>query len=189
MQRDPVREWREQYARCCLRVDFEPLPGTTFHASVKPIFPELRIIRAASSPGFVFRDEDLLRDGNDSFELLIAQSRTNLRQASGTRYTAWLRRRDDDAGSARPARRLTRAVRVTWRCWFHPKNGTHAAAVPTTRLCNTIGSNSDALKLLRGYIRSLESSALASSVEGRVIVRRHMLDLAGHRRNSPPVHW
>jgi AmiR/NasT family two-component response regulator len=61
MQRDPVREWREQYARCCLRVDFEPLPGTTFHASVKPIFPDLGIIRTASSPGFVFRDEDLLR--------------------------------------------------------------------------------------------------------------------------------
>jgi AraC-like DNA-binding protein len=40
-----------------------------------------------------------------------------------------------------------------------------------------IGSNSDVLKLLRGYIRSLESSALATSVEGREIVRRHMLDL------------
>jgi AraC-like DNA-binding protein len=25
MQPDPIREWREQYARRCLRVDFEPL--------------------------------------------------------------------------------------------------------------------------------------------------------------------
>ena len=74
-QRDPVREWREQYARCCLDVDFEPSPGTTFHASVKPIFPELRIIRAALSPGLAFRDEKLLRDGDNSFGFIIAQSR------------------------------------------------------------------------------------------------------------------
>ena len=77
-QRDPVREWREQYARCCLRVDFEPLPGTTFHASVKPILPELRIIRAALSPGLVFRDEDLLKDGDNSFGFIIAGRRNLL---------------------------------------------------------------------------------------------------------------
>ena len=64
MQADPIREWREQYARRCLRVDFEPLADTPFHASVKPIFPELRIVRAALSPGFLFRDDDLLRDGD-----------------------------------------------------------------------------------------------------------------------------
>ena len=73
-QRDPVREWREQYARCCLRVDFEPSPGTKFHASVKPILPELRIIRAALSPGLVFRDEDLLKDGDNSLGFIIARS-------------------------------------------------------------------------------------------------------------------
>jgi hypothetical protein len=42
----PILEWRE-YARRCLRVDFEPLAGAIFHSSVKPIFPELRIVRAA----------------------------------------------------------------------------------------------------------------------------------------------
>jgi hypothetical protein len=74
-QPDPIREWREQYARCCLKVDFEPLPGSTFQASVKPIFPELRIIRATLSPGFLFRDEGLLRDGDDSIGFVIARSR------------------------------------------------------------------------------------------------------------------
>jgi hypothetical protein len=72
VQRDPVREWRE-HARCCLRIDFEPLPGTTFHASVKLILPELRIVRTLS-PGLGFRDEDLLKDGDDSFGFIIAQS-------------------------------------------------------------------------------------------------------------------
>ena len=44
-------------------------------------------------------------------------------------------------------------------------------------LMQHIDSNSDVLKLLRGYIKSLERSALATSVKGREIVRRHMLDL------------
>src|SRR5215831_9450671 len=75
VQRDPILEWRERYARCCLTVDFEPLPGATFCASVKPIFPELRTAQAALSAGFLFRDDDLLRDGNDSLEVIVAQSR------------------------------------------------------------------------------------------------------------------
>ena len=56
MRADSIREWREQYARCCLAVDFEPSAGTTFGASIKPIFPELRTARAALSAGFLFRD-------------------------------------------------------------------------------------------------------------------------------------
>jgi hypothetical protein len=53
-QPDPIREWREQYARHHLRVDFEPLLGSTFRASVMSIFPELRIVRATLSPVFSF---------------------------------------------------------------------------------------------------------------------------------------
>jgi hypothetical protein len=73
-QLDPIREWREQYARRYLRVDFEPLPGSTFRASVKPIFPELRIVRATLSPGFLFRDDNLLRDDDDRIGFVVAQS-------------------------------------------------------------------------------------------------------------------
>jgi hypothetical protein len=60
---------------CCLKIDFEPLPDSTFHASVKPIIPEPRIIRATLSSGFLFRDEDLLRDGDDSIGFVRAQTR------------------------------------------------------------------------------------------------------------------
>src|SRR5215831_12914066 len=72
MQPRPIREWRERYARRCLRVDFEPLADSTFHASVSPIFPELRIVRAALSPGFLFRDDDLIRDGDDRIAFVVA---------------------------------------------------------------------------------------------------------------------
>ena len=74
MHGDPIGTWREQYARCCINVDFEPLSDVTFRASVKPIFTEPHMAQVAFSPGFVFRDEDLIRDGNDSIGLIIAQS-------------------------------------------------------------------------------------------------------------------
>ena len=52
------------------------------------------------------------------------------------------------------------------------------AAVPDDALMQQLSAPIlGVLKLLRGYIRSLESSALTTSVEGREIVRRHMLDL------------
>jgi AraC-like DNA-binding protein len=176
VQRDPVREWREQYARCCLNVDFEPLPGTTFHASVKPIFPELGIIRTASSSGFVFRDEGLLRDGNDSFELIVAQSQ----ELNITHQGRELRLGPGDA----TIMHASATGRVGSRERFGFLEVLVSSAEWDTRGCRAddalmehIGSNSCVPKLLRGYIRSLESSALATSVEGREIVRRHMLDL------------
>jgi hypothetical protein len=74
-KRDPIHEWREQYARCCLHLDFKPLDDVPFRASVTPIFTELSIVRTRLCPGFVFRDEDLVRDGDNNFGFLIAQSR------------------------------------------------------------------------------------------------------------------
>jgi AraC-like DNA-binding protein len=176
MQPDLIREWREHFARRCLKVDFEPLPGTTFHASVKPIFPELGIIRTASSPGFVFRDEDLLRDGNDSFELIVAQSQELIIARQGRE----MRLGPGDA----TIMQASATGRVGSRERFGFLEALVSSAESDIRGCRAddalmhhIGSNSDVLKLLHGYIRSLERSALATSVEGREIVRRHMLDL------------
>ena len=74
MQRDPFREWREQYARCCLNVDFEPMPGTTFHASVKPIFPELEIVGTGSTRVSFFATRICSEMATISFEYIVAQS-------------------------------------------------------------------------------------------------------------------
>ena len=176
-QRDPVREWREQYARCCLDVDFEPSPNATFYASVKPIFPELHVARAALSPGFLFRDEDMLRDGNDSFEFIVAQSgELNIAQQGRE-----IRLGPGDA----TIMQASATGRVGSRERFGFLEVLVSSAEWDTRGCcaddalmQHIGSNSGVLKLLRGYIRSLERMALATSVEGREMVRRHMLDLA-----------
>jgi hypothetical protein len=75
VERDPVRDWREQYGRCCHHLDFEPLPDKPFHYAVKPIFDEPRIVRTTLSPGFIFRDQELVRDCDDSVSLVISSSR------------------------------------------------------------------------------------------------------------------
>jgi hypothetical protein len=80
-QWEPILEWREQYAKRYLKVDFEPLAGANFRASVKSIFPELRIVRAAPSPGFLFRDDDLIRDGDDSIGFVVAAISKNRHRA------------------------------------------------------------------------------------------------------------
>jgi hypothetical protein len=74
VKRDPIREWREQYARRVLNIDFKPVSDAPFHASFIPIFEDLRIARTALSAGITFRDEELVRDGDDSFWLMISQS-------------------------------------------------------------------------------------------------------------------
>jgi hypothetical protein len=74
VQYKSIREWREQYARRILNIDFKPLSDSPFRASVVPIFDDLRIMRTAINPGVTFRDEELVRDGDDSYWLMIAQS-------------------------------------------------------------------------------------------------------------------
>ena len=73
---DSIREWRERSA--WRRLDFKPPSDWPFRASVIPIFKDLHIARTAISPGLAFRDREMVRDGDDSFWLLISQS-TSLR--------------------------------------------------------------------------------------------------------------
>jgi AraC-like DNA-binding protein len=177
MQRDPVREWREQYARCCLRVDFEPLAGSAFHASVKPIFPELRIVRATLSPGFLFRDDDLLRDGDDSIGFVIARSRELTARHLGRE----LQLAPGDATMML----MSATGGVGWResstlfdMLIPPTEWEARGARSEDVLMQRLWGKSEAMQLLRCYIRSLERSGLAAFGNDHTIVRRHIVDLA-----------
>jgi AraC-like DNA-binding protein len=173
---DPIRAWREQYARRCLNIDFEPLSDAPFHASFEPIFEDLRIARTKLTPGVTFRDEDLVKDGDDAFSLMISQSR-NLEVTHQARD---LRLVYGDATLLH--------VCATGRVGSHQSFGYLTVLIPQPEL-ETRGSRlgdavmqrlprrSEALQLLRGYIRSLEKSRLNGSAEAREIVRRHVIDL------------
>ena len=176
MQPDPIREWREQYARRCLRVDFEPLPGPRFHASVKPIFPELRIVRAALSPGFLFRDEDLLRDDDDRIGFVVAQSgeltaRHLGREVLLARGDATMMLMNATGGVG------WRESSVLFDMLIPPAEWQSRGARPEDLLIQRLWGKSEAMRLLRGYIRSLERSGLTAFGNDHTIVRRHIIDL------------
>jgi hypothetical protein len=58
-----------------LGLDFKPLSDAPFKATVQPIFQDLRIVRAAFSPGITFRDAELIKKDPDiCVAVLIAQS-------------------------------------------------------------------------------------------------------------------
>ena len=176
-QCDPVLEWRKQYARRCLRVDFEPFAGAIFHASVKSIFPELRIVRAALSPGFLFRDDYLIRDGDDSIGFVVAQS--------GQLTARHLGREVQLAPGDATMMLMSATGGIGWRessvlfdMLISPAEWEARGARPEVGLMQRLWGKSEAMQLLRGYVRSLERIGLAASVDNHALIRKHMVDLA-----------
>jgi AraC-like DNA-binding protein len=175
-QRDPIRVWREEYARCCLNLDFEPLTGAPFHFSVTPIFEDLRVVRTRLSPGFVFRDEDLVRDGDDNFGFLISQSR----ELDTTHRGREVQLGFGDATmmqASGPGSAGSRESFGFFEVMIPPAGWDARSARPGDAIMRRLPRRCEALQLLRGYIRSLEKSRLNGSAEAREIVRRHLIDL------------
>jgi AraC-like DNA-binding protein len=175
-QRDPIRVWREEYARCCLNLDFEPLTGAPFHFSVTPIFEDLRVVRTRLSPGFVFRDEDLVRDGDDNFGFLISRSR----ELDTTHQGREVRLGFGDATmmqASGPGSAGSGESFGFFEVMIPPAEWDARSARPGDVIMRLLPQRSEALQLLRGYIRSLEKSRLNGSAETREIVRRHLIDL------------
>jgi len=177
MPRDPIGEWREEYARCCLSLDFEPSEGAPFHASVQPFVGELRMVRTVLSPGVVFRDEDLVRDGDDSFGFLISHSR----DVEATHQGREVKLGPGDATmmqASAPGRIGSGQHFGFFQVMIPPAEWDARGARPDDALMVRLWAKSDAMRLLRGYVRSLVGTRLTSSVDSQAIVRRHVFDLA-----------
>jgi AraC-like DNA-binding protein len=176
-QLDPIRVWREEYARRWLKIDFEPLSDAPFHASFEPILVGMRIVRAAFSPGVTFRDEEMVKDGDDAFGLMIAQSG----DLEITHQGRDLRLGHGDAALLHV--RATGSVGSRQNFGYisvlipEPEFATRGAR-PGDALMHHLPRRSEVLQLLRGYLRSLERSRFSGSAEGRDTIRRHIIDLA-----------
>ena len=176
MQRDPVREWREQIARHLLGLDFKPLSDAPFKATVQPIFQDLRIVRAAFSPGIAFRDAELIRqDRSNFFALLIAQSGNIFVKHHGRDLqlgcgdaTLLHSRATGDVGS--PEEFSYMPVLIP-----HAELATRVARFDEA-IARRIPRQSEALQLLRVYIRALKNGRFGR--EDRLILREHLVDLA-----------
>lgn len=175
-QYDSIREWREHYARCCLDLDFEPVSGAPFRAAITPIFETPAVVQTTLSPGFAFRDADLVRDGDSDFGFLISQSRDLDLVHQGCE----IRLGFGDAA-------MTQASAIS-RVGSRESFGFLAVMIPPAEfdarnayagdvLMQRFSGKSEAMRLLRGYIRSLERMGLAAFIDGREIVRQQIIDL------------
>ena len=70
-----IRDWRDGFGRQMFNLDFEPLSDAPFHAQFDPILDGMRIVRASFSPGLTVRSDELAKDGDDDFSLVIAELR------------------------------------------------------------------------------------------------------------------
>jgi AraC-like DNA-binding protein len=175
-QRDPVREWRELYARRCLRIDFEPLSDAPFRASLEPIFEDLRVVRSRLSAGRSFRDEELVKDGDDALSLLIALSRNICINHQG-------RERRLGFGDATLLHVCaTGSVSSRQDFEFIPilipyLELTERGVRLDDGVMRLIPRRSDSLQLLRSYVLTLEKSRLGARSGLREPIRQHIIDL------------
>jgi AraC-like DNA-binding protein len=175
-QYDSIREWREQYARHCLELDFEPLNRASFHASISPIFEKPPIVRTVLSPGFAFRDADLVQDGDTNLRFLISQSQDIEITYQGCDVRLGL----GDAAimqASEPSRVGSRKSFGFLEVVVPPAEWDARGTCPGAALMQRLSGKSESVRLLRGYIRSLERMRLTTFVDGCEIVRRHIIDL------------
>jgi hypothetical protein len=70
-----IRDWRDGFGRQMFNLDFEPLSDAPFHASFNVVLENMRMVRAAFSPGLTIRSDELAKDGDADFGLVISQAK------------------------------------------------------------------------------------------------------------------
>lgn len=174
---DPVREWREQYARRVLNIDFEPSPDAPFHASFELILENPRLVRAAFSPGLNYRDKALVSDGDDHFWLMIGQSRA-IDVAHCNRDLRLCRSgatliRVGETGSFRSSESFGFIGLMI------PHSACDARGIRLAEsVMRHIPKESEALRLLRSYIGAIERRRGPLSADEDATIHRHIIDLA-----------
>jgi AraC-like DNA-binding protein len=177
VQLDPVRKWREEYARRGTRLGFEPSTGARFYASVRPILDAPRMVRTRLSPGLLIRDADMIRDGDDRLNLVVTQT---------PRYTVWHRGRELCLGRGdatlfqadAPGRSGAAGGFAVIELSMAQADWAARNVSPAAFLMQHIRRDCEGLTLLAGYVRSLDRFGPAVTAEARDIVRHHVLDLA-----------
>ncbi len=182
--RDPLVEWRETIGRQLLNLDFEPLADTPFKFEFKPIINDMRIGRSSYSPGLTIRDQELVRDGDDSFAFVIADSRKLEASQIGRAIRL-------DRGEA-----VLLRVNSTGYLGGNDYFNFTSMMIPYREflerepraddlLVRRINRRSEPLKLLNVYIRMLESGKFPSDDFSLATARSHIIDLAALSFLSP----
>jgi AraC-like DNA-binding protein len=172
-----IRQWREEYARCMLQLDFEPIPDTAFHASTVGIAEGVRIVKSSFSPGFTIRDEELVKDGDDSFAFLISRSKNITVDKKYQQFQLG----HGDAALLRVCEPgvLGAKARFDYVAMILPsiEMQTRLSKVDGV-LRQRLSKTSEGLQLLRTYVRALETAKHFMSMNARATIQRHFFDLA-----------
>jgi AraC-like DNA-binding protein len=169
---DRIREWRDQVARHALNIDFEPLSDAPFRAAVKPLFEGC--IRICHSPGATFRDEELVRDGRDHFALLLSES--NSLDVVHRHRDLRLGRGDGTLMHVSETGSIGSRGDVQYLAVNLSDLRSHDPLVAEA-VMHRLPRQSEAMRLIRCYLRSVERNRLGTSAELCEAIRRHVIDL------------
>lgn len=177
MPHDPLREWQERYSRSGTRLGFKPATDAPFYSSVESICNSPRIVRSTLSPGLLFRDRNMVEDGDDNVSLVVSLGRSlNIshrgREVCLARNEAIIMQADAPGSAGTKQQFAVLEVSIAQREW-EARN-----TRPVDALMNIINRNSQTLALLLGYIRTISKTGLPSGAEARHLVSGHIIDLA-----------
>jgi AraC-like DNA-binding protein len=186
MPYDPLREWQERYARSGTRLGFKPETDAPFYSSVESICNSPRIVRSTLSPGLLFRDRKMVRDGDDNVSLVVSLGRAlsishRKREACLACNEAIIMQADAPGSAGTRQQFAVLEVSIAQREWESRNTR------PGDALMNVINRNSQTLALLLGYIRALAKTGLPSAAKARHLVSRHLIDLVILAVTEPPL--
>lgn len=176
MPHDLLREWQERYSRSGTRLGFKPVTDASFHSSVQSICDSPRIVRSTLSPGLLFRDRNMVKDGDDNISLVVSLGRAITinhrgREARLGRNEAILLQADAPGSAGTRQRFAVLEVSTAQREW-EERN-----VRPGDLLTKVINRNSQTLVLLLAYVHALAKSGPPSGAKGYRLVSHHLIDL------------
>jgi AraC-like DNA-binding protein len=172
---DALSVWREQVGRQILKLDFKPLSDVPFQAKIKPIIENggIRIVRWAHTPGLTFRDDELVKDGVDSFALMYSDRSPIHFSHRGrddllAKGEATLLHNSEPGSMGSPRMNDFIAIIVPGCPQLENADAAIAERWP---------NSTPALRLLQSYVSALESVGIARDAETGAVAAGHVVDL------------
>ena len=167
--------WRENVGRRLLNLDFAPATDEPFQAKLNMLWDGLPVVTMQMPSGRMFRDQSLVKDGNDTICIVIplghtvniTHGRRELRLGAGE-ATVLDSAVTGQIGARLPFRML--AVSAPRSAVFTRLDG------GAPRLAERIPRSNAALRLLRSYLACVEQAAPIDAM-AKAAVCQHLVDL------------
>jgi AraC-like DNA-binding protein len=176
LNQEQVRQWREDYARRLLQLDFEPMPDTAFFSSTQNIVDGMRIVKSTFSPGYTVRDDELVKRGDDSFAFLISRTRTI--EVDRKRQQFQLGQGDAVLMQIAEPGLLGAKTRFSYVAMMIPAVEIRSRMPSLEGFRARISKSAEGLQLLRSYVQALETGKRVLGHQTQDAIQRHLFDLA-----------